>query len=110
MRNNVQSKFQPLFGPETYTITGLGKGGAVVQNDDKVFRRHLDDIKPAPNGDSRLVEDDDSTLWFPKADQNQAAIEEEQEVEEADDQAPLPSARPQRNLRQPAYLQDYDTS
>lgn len=48
--NPVQSKSQPLFVPGTYKIKNLGKGGAVVQKADKLFRRN-------------------STIWFLLADQ-----------------------------------------
>ena len=76
MRNRRTSKFQPLFGPATYTITDIGNGGATIQNnrDGTCFRRHLDDLKPAPHTT------DNNITWFPpnEVSRNQRTVKEKQ--------------------------------
>ena len=65
MRNLRTSKFQPVFGPETFTIVDLRDGGAVIESDSNStkYRRHLDDLKPAPRTSDMDIS------WFPPPDQ-----------------------------------------
>ena len=73
IRNHIRSKFQPLFGPETFKFISLGNGGAIVEKekDRTTYRRHLDDIKLAPceemhRGKSNSTQEESNILWFPK--------------------------------------------
>lgn len=48
-RNHNKTKFQPTFGPNPMTITEIGEGGVVCNDESSTTqRRHLDDVKPAP--------------------------------------------------------------
>ena len=49
-RNNVRRKFEPVFGPEEYTVTTVSKGGVTMRNaEGKERRRHLDDVCALPS-------------------------------------------------------------
>ena len=49
-RNNVRRKFEPVFGPEEYTVTTVSKGGVTMRNaEGKERRRHLDDVRVLPS-------------------------------------------------------------
>ena len=63
MRNRRTSKFQPIFGPEKYTIINIGNGGATTQNNHgTIYQRHLDDLKNAPQCTNTEI------TWFPPSD------------------------------------------
>ena len=63
MRNLQKSKFQPIFGPDTFTVLDVSNSGATIQNnrDKSTFRRHLDDLKTAPQST------DSEITWVPPA-------------------------------------------
>ena len=105
MRNLRHSKFQPIFGPEMYTIISLDNGGAVIRsnNDRTTYRRHLDDIKLAP-----CSSDDPNITWFPP-DQNIPTPPPDATIDQPTDD-PSSSSLPRRstrNTRPPPYLDDY---
>jgi hypothetical protein len=48
-RNEKKTKFDPTFGPTPLTVTTVEHGGITCQaSDGTTSRRHLDDVKPAP--------------------------------------------------------------
>ena len=105
MRNRRTSKFQPIFGPEKYTIINIGNGGATIQNnhDGTIFERHLDDLKNAPPSM------DTEITWFPPNNHETSASAEP--VADLPVNSPTevtqPRRNPPRNARPPAYLNDY---
>ena len=105
MRNQRTSKFQPIFGPETYTIIDIGNGGATIQNnhDDTIYRRHLDDLKSAPQSM------DTEVTWFPPNDtETPIAAEPIPDVPVNNPTShSQPRRNPPRNVRPPVYLNDY---
>ena len=106
VRNQRNSKFQPIFGPETYTLIDIDNGGAIIRNnlDMTTYRRHLDDIKSAPQS----IEGD--ITWFPTGDNEPPAPVEQAPVFPIDNPAvvvPPPRRNPPRNAQPPAYLNDY---
>ena len=49
VRNMVRNKFDPLFGPVLHKVIDIKGNGVTLlrSSDDKLVRRHLDDVKPA---------------------------------------------------------------
>ena len=106
MRNLQKSKFQPIFGPDTFTVLDVSNSGATIQNnrDKSTFRRHLDDLKTAPQST------DSEIRWFPPANNNGAPPQAEPTLNHPADVPAValpPRRNPPRNARPPAYLQDY---
>ena len=100
MRNQRSSKFQPIFGPETYTVIDINNGGATIQSNqgNKSYRRHFDDLKIAPQPPNNEI------TWFPPCD-----VQPPMPGEPANAAADiiLPRRNPPRNVRPPPYLDDY---
>ena len=106
-RNPVRNKFQPNFGPDTYKIVCIGRGGATLQHeeDNHIITRHLDDIKPAPQCDNNV-------LWFPEDvysdDQHtvttSVTTDNDPSIETPAEQS---YSRPHQEHCQPSYLIDY---
>ncbi len=48
VRNNQRRKFDPLFGPDVYTVIHTISNGLLLERhkDGQIFRRHCDDVKP----------------------------------------------------------------
>ena len=101
--NNKTSKFQPTFGPDTFIITALGKGGATIMStcDNSIYRRHLDDIRPAPK--STPVENDNIILFDPVVE----PIAEQIVPPTAPQVIVQENRHPQRLRRPPTRLGDY---
>ena len=101
MRNLRTSKFEPLFGPEIYTIIDISNGGAVIQscNNSTTYRRHLDDLKLAPQ-----TQDMNITWFLP--DQAVPTPPSQNATANPGVNNDQPS-RPRRNTRPPPYLNDY---
>ena len=62
VRNMERRKFDPLFGPELHKVISLtGNGGTLLRlSDNKIVRRHLDDIKDA----SCVVEQEEEDMCW----------------------------------------------
>ena len=62
IRNNKRNKFDPIFGPELHKVIHLKGNGAILLrlSDDKIVRRHCDDIKVATS----VTTEDTETYWI----------------------------------------------
>ena len=103
-RNVPITKFQPLFGPESYIVTEVSNGGAICSNSitGKIQRRHFDDIKPAPK--------EDEHLWINEEipdHQNEDEGSAHVQFDAAEEQIE-PHDRPQRERRPPSRLQYHE--
>ena len=121
VRNMERRKFDPIFGPELHKVISLtGNGGTLLRlSDNKIVRRHLDDIKDA----SCVVEQEEEDMcWM---NDNSVPIPPNRAPQ---DLAPLPPTlppvvqhpnplgemdavaveRPQRNRRPPTRYTDGD--
>ena len=118
IRNMQRCKFDPIFGPELYKVLCTEGSGLLLESlaDNKSFRRHCDDVKPAVS--QGKIED--HTIWI----ENQA-----HQTENANNQDPVPdmteepviapagvtaqhpnedrATRPRRETRLPARFKDY---
>ena len=103
IRNQRNSKFQPMFGPELFTVVDVANGGVVVQSNinEATYTRHLDDVKLAPESTASDIS------WFPPNDcAPPPATQLQERVPTHSGDVVLPR-RSQRETRQPAYLNDY---
>ena len=104
IRNQRSSKFQPIFGPEVFTVVDVANGGVVVRNNinEATYTRHLDDIKLAPQPATSDI------TWFPPIDPTPSppATQPQERVPNPSGDVVLP-CRSQRSTRPPAYLNDY---
>ena len=102
VRNQRTSKFQPIFGPDVYTITDLVNGGAVVRHniDSTSYTRHVNDLKPAPHVAPEIT-------WFPPSESAESPAHAVRPPAEAPVEVPVLPRRSQRNVRPPAHLSDY---
>ena len=59
VRNNNRTKFDPIFGPQLHKVVDVkGNGTTLIRlSDDKIVRRHLDDIKDASALETTTDED-----------------------------------------------------
>ena len=118
IRNMQRCKFDSIFGPELYKVLCTEGSGLLLESlaDNKSFRRHCDDVKPAVS--QGKIED--HTIWI----ENQA-----HQTENANNQDPVPdmteepviapagvtaqhpnedrATRPRRETRLPARFKDY---
>ena len=105
IRNQRTSKFQPNFGPATFTIVDIANGGAIVRSDHDhtTYTRHVDDLKLAP-----IVEQNSEITWFaPDTVTNPPLQEQLFNQDEIQAEAAGPQGRPVRVRRPPARYQDY---
>ena len=123
-RNNKRTKFDPIFGPEVHKVMDVkGNGVTLLRlSDDKIVRRHMDDVK-----DATAVEDitktDDHNCWIdnnlPNPPQPQLyptpiPLHNPNSIQVPNPQAaigaqPAGNERPQRDRKRPPHLEDYIT-
>ena len=61
-RNNNKNKFDPIFGPELHKVVDVKGNGTILLrlSDDRIVRRHLDDVKDATPVERMVYE----TCWM----------------------------------------------
>ena len=125
IRNNDRRKFDPIFGPQLHRVIDVKGNGATLLrlSDDKIIRRHLDDIKDA-SAFERTTDDD--MCWLKSSialntppqhppqhldplPPNAPGIANPPNPPVAVDPVPIANAeRPQRNRQPPAYYRGDD--
>ncbi|XP_065060623.1 uncharacterized protein K02A2.6-like [Rhopilema esculentum] len=95
IRNMQRCKFDPIFGPELYKVLCTEGSGLLLESlaDNKSFRRHCDDVKPAVS--QGKIED--HTIWI----ENQA-----HQTENANNQDPVPDMTEEPVIAQLALLRN----
>ena len=106
VRNRKTSKFQPDFGPETYTIITLENGGATLlstqSNNSTIYRRHLDDLKQAPKSSET-----ENITWFPPPLDAPTPFVQEPPLQDIVPEVVVHQQRPRRETRRPGHLDNY---
>ena len=105
LRNMVRNKFDPLFGPVLHKIIDIRGNGVTLlrSSDDKLVRRHLDDVKPVMWTDEEYWDWTDSFAQeeYVRADEEVAVMQEAVEVEDE-----VEEVLPPRRRQLPSHLRD----
>ena len=107
-RNNVRTKFQPLFGPEPRTVKKAEYGGVICEDmAGTIQRRHTDDCKLATDQtDNWWTFDQNKEALEPTTTHNNPILTEPQDAQMPDREEP--PRRSQRDRRPNPKYNDYD--
>ena len=107
VRNNDCRKFDPIFGPEVHKVIDIqGNGVTLLRlSDDRIMRRHLDDVKDVTQV---VKETEEEMCWTDIPNTPPIQVPQDQQVPPAAvaHGAQPPNVRPQRNRELPSYLRD----